>query len=94
MDSMVASSPSAAFLALLAGYLLGALPFGLLFGKGLTTFIINSFSTETVRMPLVISSFSYTTAILVVTTAAGASFFVVSRMLKKLDLVGVLKARD
>ena len=29
MDSMVASSPSAAFLALLAGYLLGALPFAL-----------------------------------------------------------------
>ncbi len=85
-----------------AGVLLGeltllvltALPFGLLFGKGLTTFIISSFSTETVRMPLVISPFSYTTAILVVTSAAGASFVVVSRMLKKLDLVGVLKARD
>lgn len=73
---------------------LGALPFGLLFGNGLTTFIINSFSTETVRMPLVISPGSYTTAILVVTGAACASFVVVSRMLKKLDLVGVLKARD
>lgn len=85
-----------------AGVLLGeltllvlcALPFGLLFGKGLTTFIIGSFSTETVRMPLVISTFSYMTAILVVTGAACASFVVVSRMLKKLDLVGVLKARD
>ena len=71
-----------------------ALPFGLLFGKGLTTFIINSFSTETVRMPLVINATSYTVAIIVVTTAAGMSFLVVSRMLKKLDLVGVLKARD
>lgn len=73
---------------------LGAIPFGLLFGRGLTTFIINSFSTETVRMPLVVSWFSYTTAILVVLGAAGASFIVVARMLRKLDLVGVLKARD
>jgi putative ABC transport system permease protein len=71
-----------------------ALPLGLLFGKGLTTFIISSFSTETVRMPLVINATSYTIAIIVVTTAAGLSFLVVSRMLKKLDLVGVLKARD
>lgn len=77
------------------GLLVGAaLPLGLLFGKGLTTFIINSFSTETVRMPLVISSTSYTVAIIVVTTAACLSFLVVSRMLRKLDLVGVLKARD
>jgi putative ABC transport system permease protein len=45
-------------------------------------------------MPLVISPFSYTTAVLVVLGAAGASFIVVSRMLRKLDLVGVLKARD
>jgi putative ABC transport system permease protein len=71
-----------------------ALPLGLLFGKGLTTFIISSFSTETVRMPLVINATSYTIAIIVVSTAAGLSFLVVSRMLKKLDLVGVLKARD
>jgi putative ABC transport system permease protein len=71
-----------------------ALPLGLLFGKGLTTFIISSFSTETVRMPLVINATSYTVAIIVVTTAAAMSFLVVSRMLKKLDLVGVLKARD
>ncbi|MFZ4765165.1 MAG: ABC transporter permease [Roseimicrobium sp.] len=73
---------------------LSALPFGLLFGNGLTTFIIGSFSTETVRMPLVISPHSYTTAILVVTGAACASFVLVSRMLRKLDMVGVLKARD
>lgn len=73
---------------------LAALPLGLLFGKGLTTFIISSFSTETVRLPLVITSTSYTTAILVVLTAACASFWVVSRMLSKLDMVGVLKARD
>ena len=85
-----------------AGVLLGelsllvgcALPAGLLFGKGLTVFIITTLSTETVRMPLVVSSFTYSTAIIVVAIAACSSFIVVARMLKKLDLVGVLKARE
>ncbi|WP_038160548.1 ABC transporter permease, partial [Verrucomicrobium sp. BvORR106] len=73
---------------------LGALPMGLLFGRGLTTFIINSFSTETVRMPLVINPATYSVAVIVVLSAAGLSFLVVSRLIKKLDMVGVLKARD
>jgi putative ABC transport system permease protein len=85
-----------------AGVLLGelsllvacALPVGLLFGKGLTVFIITTLSTETVRMPLVVSAFTYSTAIIVVSIAACSSFIVVARMLKKLDLVGVLKARE
>jgi len=71
-----------------------ALPLGLLFGRFITTFIISSLSTETVRMPLVVSDHTYTTAIIVVLLAAGASFLVVYRMLNKLDLVGVLKARE
>jgi len=71
-----------------------ALPFGLLFGKGLAMFIMASFSTETVRMPIVIDSSTYSIAIGVVLTAAALSFAMVSRMLSKLDLVGVLKARD
>ncbi len=86
----------------IAGVLLGelilliaaALPAGLLFGKGLTTFVINAISTETVRMPLQISLYTYTMAVLVVLLASCASFAVVSRMLSKLDMVGVLKARD
>jgi putative ABC transport system permease protein len=73
---------------------LEALPFGLLFGRFITTFIITSLSTETVRLPLVVSDHTYTTAIIVVLTAAGGSFLVVYRMLSKLDLVGVLKARE
>lgn len=85
-----------------AGVLLGelsllvlcALPAGLLFGRGLTTFIITTLSTETVRMPLVVSSYTYAVAVIVVLMATGASFIVVARMLKKLDLVGVLKARE
>ena len=73
---------------------LSALPIGLLFGRVLTVLIMSSFSTETVRMPLQINSGTYSTAIIVVVGAACASFVVVSRMLKKLDMVGVLKARD
>ncbi len=73
---------------------LSALPVGLLFGRGLATFIIGAVSTETIRLPLVISMRTQATALLVVMLAACASFLVVSRMLRKLDLVGVLKARD
>jgi len=71
-----------------------ALPAGLLFGRGLALFIMSSFSTETVRLPIVIETSTYSTAIAVVLTAAALSFASVSRMLSKLDLVGVLKARD
>jgi putative ABC transport system permease protein len=73
---------------------LAALPCGLLFGKGLALFIIGSISTETVRLPIRIEPHTYSVAVLVVLTAAGLSFTLVSRMLKQLDLVGVLKARD
>ncbi|HSJ03903.1 MAG TPA: hypothetical protein VK956_15680, partial [Verrucomicrobium sp.] len=66
----------------------------LLFGRALTTFIISSFSTETVRMPLVINPATYSIAIIVVLSAACGSFVVVSRLIKNLDMVGVLKARE
>ncbi|MBE7497650.1 MAG: FtsX-like permease family protein [Verrucomicrobiaceae bacterium] len=86
----------------IAGVLLGeltllvisALPLGLLFGRGLATFIITQLRTETVRLPLRISLFTYSLAVLVVLGAATASFIVVSRMLRKLDMIAVLKARD
>lgn len=85
-----------------AGVLLGelillisaALPVGLLFGKGLATLIIEKVRTEAVRLPLTISLHTYTISVLVVAAAACSSFIVVGRMLKKLDMVGVLKARD
>ncbi len=78
----------------LAILVLIALPFGLLFGRGLALFIMSSFSTETVRLPIVINSSTYSIAILVVLTASILSFVLVSRMIGKLDMVGVLKARD
>ena len=78
----------------LAMLVLVALPAGLLFGRGFALFIMSSFSTETVRLPIVINPSTYTIAVLVVLTAAVSSFAVVGRMLAKLDMIGVLKARD
>jgi putative ABC transport system permease protein len=78
----------------LAVLVLLALPAGLLFGRGLALLIMASFSTETVRLPILISHSTYSIAVMVVLTASAASFALVSRMLARLDLVGVLKARD
>ena len=78
----------------LAILVLAALPAGLLFGRGLALFIMSSFSTETVRLPIVITTSTYSIAILVVLTASVLSFALVSRMIGKLDMVAVLKARD
>jgi putative ABC transport system permease protein len=78
----------------LAMLVLLALPAGLLFGRGLALFIMSSFSTETVRLPILINPATYSVAVLVVLVASAASFTLVSRMLGNLDLVGVLKARD
>jgi len=78
----------------LAILVLIALPFGLLFGRGIALFIMSSFSTETVRLPIVIESSTYSIAIIVVSAASILSFALVSRMIGKLDMVGVLKARD
>ena len=71
-----------------------ALPLGLMFGRGLALWIITKVRTETVRLPLIISEQTYSLAVLVVAGAALACFWVVGRMLRKLDMVGVLKARD
>jgi putative ABC transport system permease protein len=65
-----------------------------MFGRGLALLIMKSFSTETVRLPILISPASYAIAVMVVLIAAISSFALVSRMLSQLDLVGVLKARD
>ncbi len=78
----------------LAVLVLAALPAGLLFGRGLALFIMSSFSTETVRLPIVINTATYSIAVMVVLTASVLSFALVGRMIAKLDMVGVLKARD
>ncbi|MBA3849572.1 MAG: ABC transporter permease, partial [Opitutus sp.] len=71
-----------------------ALPLGLLLGTGISTVIIHSINTETVRLPLVFTSYTYTFAVLVVLLASSLSAVVVLRKLKQLDLIGALKAPE
>ena len=71
-----------------------AIPIGLLIGSGLAYGIVTAASTETVRLPLVLSGRSYSTAVLIVLASSAASFAVVSLRLHKLDLLGVLKAHE
>jgi putative ABC transport system permease protein len=71
-----------------------ALPFGLLIGAGAAGAILATVNTETVRLPLILTPSNYAFAMLVVATATAASLWFACRRLDRLDLVGVLKARD
>jgi len=71
-----------------------AIPLGLWIGGHLSNFIVQAASTETIRLPLILTHETYATAILIVLLSAGVSFYVVSRRIRKLDLLGVLKASE
>ncbi|MFZ7126162.1 MAG: ABC transporter permease [Desulfobacterales bacterium] len=71
-----------------------AIPFGLLLGTELARLIIEISGTETVRLPLILTSRTYATAVLIVLLSSGLSFAVVGRRIRNLDLLGVLKARE
>jgi putative ABC transport system permease protein len=71
-----------------------AVPAGLLLGTGFATAIIMSVNTETVRLPLVFTPYTYTFALIVVATASVLSATLVLRKLKHLDLIGALKAPE
>lgn len=71
-----------------------AIPFGLLIGTQLASGIIHTASTESVRLPLVLSAQTYATAVLVVLFSSGLSFALVARRIHQLDLLGVLKAHE
>jgi putative ABC transport system permease protein len=71
-----------------------AVPVGLALGTGFATVIISSVNTETVRLPLVFTSYTYSFAVLVVVTASVLSALVVLRKLKQLDLIATLKAPE
>jgi len=45
-------------------------------------------------MPVVLTSQSYATAMLIVLCSSGLSFWVVSRSIRNLDLLSVLKASE
>jgi putative ABC transport system permease protein len=71
-----------------------ALPAGLFIGTQFARLLIEAASTETVRLPLILTSQTYATAALIVVLSSGLSFAAVSRRIHNLDLLGVLKARD
>jgi putative ABC transport system permease protein len=71
-----------------------ALPLGLLLGTGFATGIVKMVNTETVRLPLVLTSSNYAIATLTVTIASVLSAANVLRSLKNIDLVSALKAPE
>ena len=85
---------SAVLIGELALLTLIALPIGLVIGSLLAAGIVSTASTESVRLPLALTARTYATAVLIVLASAGFSFAVVSRRIHRLDLLGVLKARD
>ena len=71
-----------------------AVPVGLFIGSQLASLIVRVSSTESVRLPLVLTPQTYATAALIVFLSSGLSFAVVSRRIRNLDLLGALKARE
>ncbi|HRJ73493.1 MAG TPA: FtsX-like permease family protein, partial [Terrimicrobiaceae bacterium] len=78
----------------LAVLTLAAIPAGLWIGGHLANAIVQSASTETIRLPLILTHQTYATSVLIVLLSAAVSFAVVSRRIHNLDLLGVLKARE
>lgn len=73
---------------------LWAVPVGLWLGGRLAALMIAISSTETVRMPLILSSRTYMIAVLIILISSALSFAVVSRRIRNLDMLSVLNARD
>jgi putative ABC transport system permease protein len=71
-----------------------AVPLGLLLGTGFATVILKAVNTETVRLPLVLTTSNYAFAALIVTVASTLSALSVLRKLNQLNLVSVLKAPE
>ena len=71
-----------------------AVPVGLLLGTGLTTAIVGSVNTETIRLPLVFTTYTYSFAVVTVAVASTLSALFVLRKLNQLDLIAALKAPE
>jgi putative ABC transport system permease protein len=85
---------AAVMLSELAILTVAAIPAGLWIGSQLAAAIVHTASTESVRLPLILTPHNYAMSIVVVLCSSALSFAVVSRRLAQLDLLGVLKARD
>ncbi|WP_414662408.1 ABC transporter permease [Horticoccus sp. 23ND18S-11] len=73
---------------------LAALPLGLLLGSGFARGIISTVNTETVRLPLVLTTANYAFAVLVVAIASALSALFAARKISEINLVSALKALD
>ena len=73
---------------------LPAVPAGLLLGTGFATIILGMVNTETVRLPLILTTRNYAFAVLVVAAASWLSALVVLHKLRQLDLLAALKAPE
>ncbi len=73
---------------------LAAIPVGWLMGYGLAALVIASLTSETYRIPLMISPRTYLLAAGLTLIAAVASGWVVRRRVNRLDLIEVLKTRE
>jgi putative ABC transport system permease protein len=71
-----------------------AIPAGLAFGSLLSNLIISKVNTESVRLPLVLTSNNFATAATIVLLSALVSFALVTRRIRQLDLLAVLKAAE
>lgn len=71
-----------------------AIPLGWLLGFGLAAAMIESFTSELFRMPLIVGRGTYAYAGLVVLGATAISALIVQRRVANLDMVAVLKTRD
>lgn len=71
-----------------------SLPLGSLIGFGLSRLILESFTSEVFRIPLVVQVNTVAWGWLVVISAAALSALIVRRRLDQLDLVAVLKTRE
>jgi putative ABC transport system permease protein len=71
-----------------------SLPAGSLIGYGLSRLILESFTSEVYRIPLVVQTSTIAWGWIVIATAAALSALIVRRRLDQLDLVAVLKTRE
>jgi len=70
------------------------LPLGCGVGLGLVALLADLFETELYRVPLVIRSSTFGTAVAIVVAATAVSGLLVRRRLDRLDLIAVLKTRE
>jgi len=71
-----------------------AIPVGWVIGYALAYLLVNSLSSETYRIPLVVSAQTYFWTAAVTLVAATASALLVRRRLNRMDLIAVLKTRE